>query len=513
MRGLVLLLATALVFAGCLESATDAGRPKALGRDLQGTAAKQPIPVEWAELVLAGGDGHDHRNYDHHVGRSTANFEVLAYDPLITNYFGTTAGGHSCGDANEADGRRLAVVHSINNDVAFVIIDVTDSSAPRKLGELVMDNTQVYDVGITPDQRYVIAATTPLGLGPGNLAVPLAASWEDACTGARHPVAGPESGLPWAPGLVVVDIQNPQNPLIVDSLLYPVLGGHSIRITEIDGRIILLTAISGPPGYYALAELTEVAGRAKLVPLSFYKPTTDAGTTPQEAQIGGHDGFIQKHPVTGHDLAYLAYGTNGLIILDVDDLSNPRFVSRWNQWEKVGGGTHFLHGVLPMTELRDGKQYTFVGEECSGRPANYPTCLAYVFDTTDPADLKLVSAWSLPLEPEWREAAQFSAHYLDVVDGTLFIAMYHAGLWAIDVSTPENLVRMPSIGAFVPDRASPKPPPTYSYGAPAVLDFIPLSDGSMVVFDRGAGVYTVRFDPTNPAPSPEPWPVMQSVPE
>lgn len=500
------------LLAGCLESGSDASGPRALRGGVQGAVVKEPIPVEWAELAVAGGEGHDHRDYLHHQGRSTSNFEVLAFDPLVTNYFGTTAGGHSCGDANEANGRRLAVVHSINNDIAFILIDVTDSSNPRKLGELAMQNTQVYDVAITPDQRYVVAATTPMGLGPGNVALPLAATWEDACSGETHMVDGPESGLPWAPGLVLVDIQNPQNPLIVDSLLYPVLGGHSIRIYELDGRLVLLTAISGAPGYYAWAELTEVAGPGKILPLSFYKYGPDDGAQSSELQIGGHDGFVQKHPVTGELLAYLAYGNLGLVIVNIDDLANPTFVSRWNMWDEVGGGNHFFHGVLPMSELRDGRHYTFAGEECSGRPANYPTCLAYVYDTTDPTTPKLVSAWSLPVEPEWREAAQFSAHYFEVVNGTLFIAMYHAGLWAIDVSTPENLVRMPSIGAFVPFQASPKPPPTYSYGAPAVLDFIPLSDGSMVVFDRGAGVYTVRFDATNPAPAPEPWPVVAATP-
>lgn len=504
---LAVLFAAAALSAGCLDSASQAEGPRALRGGVDGTAVHVPIPPEWAELVVAGADDHDHRDYAHHVGRSTTNFELLAYDPLITNYFGTTAGGHSCGDANEAEGRRLAVVHSINNDVAFILIDVTDPAAPRKLGELAMANTQVYDVGLTPDQRYVIAATTPLGLGPGNVVLPLAATWEDACTGETRVLDGPEDGLPWAPGLVVVDIQNPQNPLIVDSLMYPVLGGHSVRITELDGRLILLTAVSGAPGYYAFAELTQIAGRAKLLPVSFYKLATEPGLTPTEIQTGGHDGYIQKHPVTGETLAYLAYGNNGFLILNIDDLSEPRFVSRWNHWDRVGGGNHFFHGVLPLTDLRDGRHYTFAGEECSGRPASTPTCLAYVFDTTDPTRPAFVSAWTLPVEPEWREAAQFSAHYFDVVNGTLFIAMYHAGLWAIDVSTPENLVRMPTIGAFVPSNASPKPPPTIGYGAPAVLDFIPMSDGSIVVFDRGSGVYTVRFDASNPAPSPEPWPV------
>lgn len=52
--------------------------------------------------------------------------------------------------------------------------------------------------------------------------------------------------------------------------MYPVTGGHGVRLAEIDGRILLLTAVTGSTGYYAVADLTEVGGRPKLVPLSFY---------------------------------------------------------------------------------------------------------------------------------------------------------------------------------------------------------------------------------------------------
>jgi len=107
------------------------------------------------------------------------------------------------------------------------------------------------------------------------------------------------------------------------------------------------------------------------------------------------------------------------------------------------------------------------------------------------------------------------------VNRTLFATVYHGGVWAIDVSTPEARFTMPSIGAFLPSMESPKhfdTPPRgvvvkALYGgyalddAPVVLDLNPTSEGNLVVFDMQSGVYSVHFDATHPAPAPEPWPL------
>jgi hypothetical protein len=227
-----------------------------------------------------------------------------------------------------------------------------------------------------------------------------------------------------------------------------------------------------------------------------------------------HDGYIHKHPITGKWYGYLAYGSSGLVIIDLTDPKNPTFVSHWEDWSKFGkaapGSQTFVHEALPMDEVWDGKHYTFIGEECGGRRAETPTCLIVTLDTTDPKNPKFVGGWTLPVETGGWNGAMFSPHYLAVQNRTLFITMYHAGVWAVDVSTEDGLRKMPSVGVYLPDKESPKPvgkrvPPYDFY--PVVLDTLPLKDGSMIVYDGFTGLYVVRFDATQPAPSPEPWPL------
>lgn len=87
--------------------------------------------------------------------------------------------------------------------------------------------------------------------------------------------------------------------------------------------------------------------------------------------------------------------------------------------------------------------------------------------------------------------------------------MYHGGVWAIDLSTPEKLTLPRAVGAFLPANVSPKPPTATGadlVGTPNVLEALPTRDGDLVVFDSQSGVYVVRFDATMPVEGATPWP-------
>ena len=241
MRALSAVLALVLgaaVLAGCTDVDVAPDRPR-LGPDGNpiDELGRPVIPRDWFERVFERDDGHDHENSEHHQGRTTANFHLVGYNPLATDWHGGTSGDYFCHNLVERDGRALSVVHSFGSDVAFVLSDVSDPANPRKLGELVMENTQVYDLSLTPDQRYVVLATSPLigpdapegapvlaplaeGLGPGRVL------FRDACSGEERLVMGPEAGLPFASGAVLVNIENPRNPYISDFRTFPVMGSH-----------------------------------------------------------------------------------------------------------------------------------------------------------------------------------------------------------------------------------------------------------------------------------------------
>ena len=121
--------------------------------------------VQRDSVAVPFGDGHDHNDPAHHGGLSTPNFEVLGWDPLVTDYHGATSGDYFCADLGSLDGRQIAVSHSFNSDVALVVVDVTEPARPVFLGELVLPRTHVWDVAMLPDASYAVLATSPLDPG------------------------------------------------------------------------------------------------------------------------------------------------------------------------------------------------------------------------------------------------------------------------------------------------------------------------------------------------------------
>jgi hypothetical protein len=162
-----------------------------------------------------------------------------------------------------------------------------------------------------------------------------------------------------------------------------------------------------------------------------------------------------------------------------------------------------VHDAFPMPELIDGKHYLLAQQECpfqgaAGKPAGQ----VFIIDNTLPVLPKLVGAWNLPISTgPWNVQYQASPHYLTVVDEVMFVTMYHAGLWAVDLSG--DLAAPPSIGVYMPDLA----PPGNAANSlkPSTLQVNALPDGSLALFEERSGVYVVRFNAADPAPPAPPF--------
>ncbi|HEX9815916.1 MAG TPA: hypothetical protein VGB18_02960, partial [Candidatus Thermoplasmatota archaeon] len=268
-----------LVLAGCLDETGESAsaRARRLGQGTSaGTVAFHP---EWFELALPNGDEHNHKDLAQHTNLSTPNFDVVGWDPLVTEYHGKAAGGYFCGDVSaKTDDRQLAVVHSWVSDVGFILLDISDPANPRMLSEFLLQNSHVYDLAITEDQQYVLLGTIHDGqnydAGYGPVTIPPLASqlvMRDACTGEERVVDGPEQGLPFASGLILVDITNPRNPTIADFRHFPILGSHSVVSADVGGRTIVVSTVENIPGelsYYVFLEILQTPAGAKLQLLS-----------------------------------------------------------------------------------------------------------------------------------------------------------------------------------------------------------------------------------------------------
>jgi hypothetical protein len=499
----------------------------------------EPVPI-WHEQALPFGPSHDHTDPADHRNLTTPNFEVLGYDQLNSSHYGQPAGSYFCGDAKPVeDDRRLAVFES-RSQVGFTIADVTDPTDPENLGELVMQTTRIYDLAVVPDGDHVVLVTSEaredqLDLLPGNEERRhTGLAWRSPCNeGPVHPVwnAGEreeaEDPTPRPMSILLVDITDPEQPEIVEQ--QPLAGsGHSVYTRNIDGTdwamvtTTRLPAVGTPAlqensiSAYQFYRITSVADREHADHASTWKrPPDDDGAT-----IGprGHDGRMKIHPKTDELVAYLAGGERFTTL----DMSNPENPQELGRWEVEGPATPAqegtLHSAYPLEELWNGTHYTVIGPEHAGHPEGAPTGVIWVMDTTDPTEPEPVAAWTLPTQVDWNGTFQFSNHYLTVVDETLFVSMYHGGVWAIDMSPlaegppeGEGVLPLDSEGVFLPSQEGPAEPAEPSRWAPTFEEVLAQPDGTLVGSAGDQGLFTFAYDADEPMPAPDPWDLSDAI--
>jgi hypothetical protein len=534
----VSVLAVLPLLAGCLDDGDSGIGPD--GRDEDGNLVFRD---DWAEHALPYSD-HDHFDPAQHQGLSTPNFVERGWDPLISEHYGRSAGGYLCGDSVDAGDRRFAAVHGIGTDVAFELVDVTDPALPVLLGEFVMPRAASRDVALTPDGSHVaVAISTPDANDASFFAVASTAStpeelaleeagtayWRSSCNDGPVPVAGPadlqrllpgvgdasalsgpEQDVPWPPGVMLVSVADPKAPTVSGYYSLPVLGAHSVYAGELDGRTLVIAAVVNlvaATSNFWFFEVTEQG----LILLSQYVERADTAGAPL---INGHnDAVVQEHPITGQPLAYLANWHQGVTILDMTEPRVPVRLSNWNDSPGVASsdlvqdGSGNVHEAIPITGTWGGRHYTVVGQEILDHPGGTPSGLVHILDTTDPAQPTAVAEWTLPVDVVWDASAVFSTHYVSIHEHTVFVAHYHAGVWAVDLSGLADGVvdaedkHPPAIGAYIPANVSPQPPPDGPYDwTPTIMDANSLGDGDLVVWDCTSGIYIVSFDATQPAP-------------
>jgi hypothetical protein len=255
---------------------------------------------------------------------------------------------------------------------------------------------------------------------------------------------------------------------------------------------------------------TTAAGPRLAVDL-VYTPTDQTHLDPELLRLSnGHtDAAIEKHPVTGSTIAYLADWDGGLHIIRLEGPGRATALASWGA--KPGGDPTqmfgHIHSVWAVPGIQDGKHYLLTGQEVIGRPGDRPSGQVVILDVTNPAIVVKGAKWTLPVDVQWppSQGEMFSTHYPVLVNGTLFVSMYHGGVWAAN-ATMANWPDLPSVGVFVP-ALEPAGKPFKGGPTPEVLEVLSLGDGNLLVFDGTSGAYTVRFHPNDARVPPAlPWP-------
>lgn len=550
MRLIILASLVGVMFAGCFADS---------GSDL----VEEP---DWAvDAIFAGVDPadvdhiveHDHTDAALHSGLSTPNFEVVGHTPLTSDYHGTTAGYHYCGDVTDLNDRRLAVVHSHTTDVAITIMDVTDPAQPMYLGELVLPFVFSYDTSVFDDGSFAVIAgnldtSYDEGKGPGLAGTgPVSAIWteegawiapifRDACGNEyRGSTVDP---IPYGYSTILVDLADPANPVVADARQAPVRNMHSVSTYMDDtgqyvassglgrttcNRISLPDGTRVPPscppeqvpsaghatGFYTFYTVEDTPAGARLMDYAVYSSvnTGHPDTLVDTAVLSnGHmDATIDRHDETGTLMAYLADWDGGFIIIEIASPGLGVHQDTWGAWDPDMGHdmTGNVHHAVPVEERIDGRIVVLTGQEIGGPAETRPTGQIAALDVTDPTNIEPIMRWTLPVEMLWDAPYAFSPHYPIYVDGTLFTSMYHGGVWAADAS-PHHWPDLPSSGVFLPDaEAVGAEAPFRATLAPEVLEVLDLGDGHLLVYDANSGAYVVRWTGSHDdVPLAAPWP-------
>jgi hypothetical protein len=298
---------------------------------------------------------------------------------------------------------------------------------------------------------------------------------------------------------LLVDVRDPTAPRELATIGLGGTGSH--RNFWAGGRYAYLAANARDHAHYLLIVVDVEDRSAPREVGRFWLP----GQGPGEARPTAEAGVSLHGPayVVG-DLAYLAYGGAGMVILDVADPTAPRLVSRWSPSPPFLGGLFGMgvHTVRPLV----GRGLAVVNGEAHEERCREAMTFAGIVDVSDPERPWLVSMLPQPIPPEglgYRsycdKGGRFGPHNQHLAQGqpdlqddpdTVHLTWFNAGLRIYDVAD----ARAPrEVARFVPAD------PLRRYGPLPETGLVTQSEdvlvdrrGIIYVTDKHQGVHLLR---------------------
>ena len=300
------------------------------------------------------------------------------------------------------------------------------------------------------------------------------------------------------PGVLIYDARDRANPVLAGFWPQPglLLGCHMIEYAVInEGEYVFCAPLDN--AVYVGQLLPAVGPERQIVTIARWVPnsqgyveheaeglTTDpAGTAGRYVLSGHQDMTYQPDPLTGAPTLFVSFWNLGLRIVDV---STPAAPLEIGFWEGVGAEGYRGNFHTAMSFAVNGTRVAIAIPEGPDPPA------MFVLDATDIANPVVLSEWTaLPSFKDAENVSQagsFSLHNFQIVDGKVYIAMGHGGVWVIDVSTPEKLRAPEALGSYYPHQPR-RDNETYSIYPWDVV----VKDGYMFDAEGNTGLYVLHF--------------------
>ncbi|HUR69087.1 MAG TPA: hypothetical protein VM370_07555 [Candidatus Thermoplasmatota archaeon] len=292
-------------------------------------------------------------------------------------------------------------------------------------------------------------------------------------------------------GVHVFNVAVPERPVFTGA--FPIVGTAPFEggchMIEVHGSYLYCAPNDATVRIFSI---TETPVTAILTPVGAYAPQ-GAPPAPVLAPAAAgdeftHDMTVQDDPVTGEPVMFVSFWDYGVRVVDVSDPSSPRELGGWTgegaeDWGTYGGNLH-----TSMAGLINGKRVVVTIPEYAEVPS------VTLLDASDYGAMTALGVWAPHTAEELDgEASTFSMHNFQLVGSTIYLAMYHGGVWVLDASEPTHPV---PVGYFLPSEGASTsvPVPIFSGGGQSVWDVV-VKDGVILATDITGGLYALQYAP------------------
>ncbi|MCC7081466.1 MAG: hypothetical protein IT530_12405 [Burkholderiales bacterium] len=326
--------------------------------------------------------------------------------------------------------RNVAYIGNMRNPHGTLVIDVEDPKNPKVLAELAMPpGTHSHKVRVHGD----IMVTNREVLGQH----------------VRHGEAPPAG---YYGGLGIYDVADPAKPRLITNWNVTASAdtdsATGVHRFDFDGRYAYISpTMAGYVGNIVLIlDLKDPAKPEEVGRWWMPGQWVAGGETPSWKG----DAHRCHHPLRLGNRLYTSYWQGGLVILDIDDMSRPKFVSGLDWSPPFPWPTHT---ALPIPFKIQNRDFMVVSDEDVFRQVDYPpypAAFLWLVDITDekhPQPISTFQVEGMPPEPQPRMTGCHQP--CEIVTGTeIPVAWFAHGLRIIDISQPHALRE---VAHYMPD--------------------------------------------------------------
>jgi len=203
------------------------------------------------------------------------------------------------------------------------------------------------------------------------------------------------------------------------------------------------------------------------------------------------------------DRVYCPWSRGGMVLLDIEDVEQPRHVSTLEMWPPLGSSIA-VHTVVPIPERKLAVLNSEALQERGAEPEGY-VALADMSDESDP---QLLSLFPKPEVPEGypfadftQKGGRFGPHNqhqpqhqacLQPTGDYIYVAYFNAGLQVFDISNP----RAPKVAGYcIPEDPETRNGPLPTDLVIQVEDVLVDRRGYIYCSEKNSGLYVMEFTP------------------